>query len=474
MRRARRLDTSTDVGPGGTLAPAVGGMAMHAPTTAASRLTGIEGLRAVAAGSIVLYHVWLYGSPSGPVDAGYLSRFALPHLPVGVTLFFALSGYLLYRPIVSSLLANGQVPDVRNYLRNRALRILPAYWVILVAVAVVLPAALVRRSPSELDLDRAVDRPDILVTNALLLHNYVPATLDTGIGPAWSLAVEVVFYLSLPALALLARYFFRRARSSQGQLLALLAAPAALLLLGAAGKAATAWLVPPGDLPGHAILARSFVSFADLFAPGMALAVLHVLVTRGHVRLPRRWPLIAGGTLLVDVALVVVLTDRGILWDWGVANPYQRLTALACALLVALVVLPRSGPGRSSRLVRILSSRPLFLAGLASYSLFLWHEPITRLLAEQGLTFAGRGGFAVNIAVVAVISGGLAATTYRFVERPALARKAGGAVAARQATLTEGDGSMSHASVPSRTRPRRLGGEHAGNGQRRSAGRSVS
>jgi peptidoglycan/LPS O-acetylase OafA/YrhL len=339
---------------------------VRAPTRVGGRLTGIEGLRAVAASSIVIYHVWLYGSPSGPVDAGYLSRFALPHLPVGVTLFFALSGYLLYRPIAASLLDRGQVPDVRNYLRNRALRILPAYWVILAVVAVVLPAALLRRSSSELALDRLVDRPDILVNNALLLHNYVPASLDTGIGPAWSLAVEVVFYLSLPALAVLARYCFRRAGSSRGQWLALLAAPAALLLLGMAGKAATVWLVPLDDFPGHAILARSFVSHADLFAPGMALAVLHVLVTHGHVRLPRRWALIVGMTLLADVVLVVALTDRGMLWDWGVANPYQRLTALACVLLVALVALPRSANGRPTALVALLVSRPLFLLGLAS------------------------------------------------------------------------------------------------------------
>ena len=424
---------------------------LNGQTTAVGRLTGIEGLRAVAASSIVLYHVWLYSSPSGPVEAGYVSRFALPHLPVGVTLFFALSGYLLYRPIVSSLLANGQVPNVRNYFRNRALRILPAYWVILVVIAVILPAALVRRSSSELYLGRMVDHPAMLLNNALFLHNYMPVTLDTGIGPAWSLAVEVAFYLCLPALALLARYFFRRARSFTGQLLALLAAPAALLLLGAAGKAATAWIVPPGDLPGHAILARSFLSYADLFAPGMVLAVLHVLVTRGQVRLPQRWPLIIGGILLVDVALVMVLTDRGILWDWGVANPYQRLTALACVLLVALVVLPNSRLSRPSRLVQILNSRPLFLTGLASYSLFLWHEPITRLLAEQRLTFAGSAGFAANIAVVAVISGSLAAVTYRFVERPALARKAAGGHVARHAPQHMGN-HVSDASATSQAR----------------------
>jgi peptidoglycan/LPS O-acetylase OafA/YrhL len=409
----------------GTFAPAKIRAVKTSSKTLVGRLTGIEGLRACAASSIVIYHVWLYGSPSGPADLGYLSRFALPHLPVGVTLFFTLSGYLLYRPIAASLLAKGQIPIVKNYLRNRALRILPAYWAILVVVAVLLPAALLRRSSTELVLDRLVDRPDTLVSDALLLHNYVPPSLDTGIGPAWSLAVEAVFYLSLPVLAVLSRYYFLRATSQSGQWVALLAPPIALLLIGTAGKAATVWLLPPGDFPGNAILARSFLSHADLFAPGMALAVLHVLVNHGHIRLPRRWVTIVGATLFLDVALIVALTDRGLLYDWGLGNPYQRLTALACVLLVALVVLPRSTESQPSLLVRILESRPLFLTGLVSYSLFLWHEPMTRLLAEKGLTLAGRGGFIVNLSVLAVIGGILSATTYRFVERPALARKVG-------------------------------------------------
>jgi len=407
-RSARREPTNVDVQPGGKRV---------------GRLTGIEGLRAIAASSIVIYHVWVYGSPSGPVDVGYLSRFALPHLAVGVTLFFALSGYLLYRPIAASLLATGQVPDVKNYLRNRALRILPAYWVILAVVAVVLPAALLRLSPSDLVLDRLVDRPDILVSNTLLFHNYIPASLDTGIGPAWSLAVEAAFYLSLPALAVLARYCYRRAGSSRGECLALLAPVGALLLVGTAGKAATVWLLPRGEGAAHDILVRSFLSYADLFAPGMALAVVHILVTHGYLRLPRRWVLIVGTTLIVDVLMIVALTDRGILWQWGLGNPYQRLTALACVLLVALVVLPRAAGDRPSALVPLLESRPLFLAGLASYSLFLWHEPIIRLFVEHGLTMGGRSGFVANLGVVAVVCGVLAATTYRFVERPALARK---------------------------------------------------
>jgi peptidoglycan/LPS O-acetylase OafA/YrhL len=405
------------------------------------RLTGVEGLRAVAASSIVVYHVWIYSSPSGkPVEVGYLSRFALPHLAVGVTLFFALSGYLLYRPIAASLLETGQVPGVRNYLRNRALRILPAYWVVLTVVAVILPAALLRPSPSDpssdLVLDRLTDHPGILLSNTLFLQNYIPASLESGIGPAWSLAVEVVFYLSLPALAVLARYCYRRAGTWPGRCLALLAPAGALLVTGTAARAASVWLLPHGEGSAHKILVRSFLSNADLFAPGMALAVVHVLVTAGRLRLPRRWAPVAATALIVDVLLVVALYDRGALPYWGLANPYTRLTALACALLVALVVLPGAANGRPSGLARLLEWRPLFLAGLASYSLFLWHEPITQLLTEQGLTLEGRSGFVANLGVVAVASGALAATTYRFVERPALARKARTTASPRPARAT--------------------------------------
>jgi peptidoglycan/LPS O-acetylase OafA/YrhL len=124
----------------------------------------------------------------------------------------------------------------------------------------------------------------------------------------------------------------------------------------------------------------------------------------------------------VDVLATVLLTDRGVLWRWGMLNPYQRMTALACVLLVGLVVLPRAGD-QPSVLTRFLERRPLILCGLASYSLFLWHEPVTRLLAGRGLTLPGQGGLVGNLVLVAVLAGALAAATYRWVERPALARK---------------------------------------------------
>jgi peptidoglycan/LPS O-acetylase OafA/YrhL len=399
----------------------------HASTDSlpsASRLSGVEGLRALAATSIVIYHCWRFSAPGGgAVDLGPLSRFVLPHLPVGVTLFFTLSGFLLYRPLAASALRQTRRPSVRRYLRNRALRILPAYWAILLVTAVLFPAALVRRSPTTLDLGRLIDQPDVLLSNAVLLQNYVPRALETGIGPAWSLAVEIVFYLILPLLGWLAMVCARRAANPSGRTWATLVPVGVIFLIGLVHKAIFSWL-PASSGYWPAMLARSFAYHADLFAFGMALAILGINLEDGRVRLPVWWRKAAGATLGLMVLLTVLLSDRGLLPAWGVVNPYQRMTALSCALLLALVVLHDPEQATPPRLTRLLDARILVAVGLASYSLFLWHEPVVRLLQREHLTVGGVGGFWVNLALLGLISGGLSALTYRWVERPALSCKA--------------------------------------------------
>jgi peptidoglycan/LPS O-acetylase OafA/YrhL len=358
------------------------------------------------------------------VDLGPLSRFVFPHLPVGVTLFFTLSGFLLYRPLAASVLRQTRRPSVRRYLRNRALRIFPAYWTILLAISVLLPAAQVRRSPTTLGLGRLIDLPGVLLSNAVLLQNYFPRALETGIGPAWSLAVEMGFYLMLPLLGWLAMVCARPASTPSGRTWATLVPVGVIFLIGLLHKAILSWLLPStGYWP--AMLARSFAYHADLFAFGMALATLRVNLEDGRVQLPAWWRRAAGATLALVVILTIILSDRGLLPAWGVVNPYQRLTALSCALLLAMVVLPaHSESATPPLLTRLLETRVLVAVGLASYSLFLWHEPMIRLLEREHLTVRGAGGFWINLVVLAMTSGGLSALTYRWVERPALGRKA--------------------------------------------------
>jgi peptidoglycan/LPS O-acetylase OafA/YrhL len=114
-----------------------------------------------------------------------------------------------------------------------------------------------------------------------------PDTILVGIGPAWSLNVEVVFYLVLPVLA-----FGALALASRiGRLTAALLPVGALLVLGLIGKAIAAYAVPPTSpfngyaYDWHSVVERSFLCHADLFAFGMALAVFRTLWADGRVRL---------------------------------------------------------------------------------------------------------------------------------------------------------------------------------------------
>ena len=91
----------------------------------------IESLRGVAAWSIVVFHVWVFTSTSTPGwNLGPATVFMRP-LQSGVYLFFVLSGFLLYRPFVEAAWGDAGAVSIRRYLRNRALRILPAYWFVL-------------------------------------------------------------------------------------------------------------------------------------------------------------------------------------------------------------------------------------------------------------------------------------------------------------------------------------------------------
>jgi len=358
------------------------------------------------------------------MNLGLLSRFALRHLPAGVLLFFTLSGFLLYRPLAASVLRQAPRPSVRRYLRNRALRIFPAYLMVLLVVGVLLPAALTGRGSSGSPLGRLVGDPGVLLANAFLLQNYFPASMDTGIGPAWSLAVELVFYLVLPLLGWLAAACARAAHTPRSRTGAALVPVAVVIAIGLSGSLVASHVVPPGSAWQRGVV-RSFWYHADLFALGMALAVARVNLEDGRLRLPTWWRRVAAAGLVMVTLMTVLLTDRGRIQQYQGALVYETLVTVACALLLALVVLPVTASARPPALVRLLETRVFVAVGLASYSLFLWHEPVVRWLQQHRWTVGGSGGFWVNLVVLGVVSGLLSGLTYRFVERPALSRKTG-------------------------------------------------
>src|SRR5438067_8870761 len=99
----------------------------------ALRLPALDGLRGLAAVAVLCFHVLNTTVP----DIGHRSWPLLIRLPLasmgalGVSCFFALSAFLLAQPFLHWLLGDASRPSLRRYAMHRALRILPAWWLLL-------------------------------------------------------------------------------------------------------------------------------------------------------------------------------------------------------------------------------------------------------------------------------------------------------------------------------------------------------
>ena len=153
------------------------------------RQPGLDLLRALAIIVVVVYHAALFGF----ILPGRVDRFGW----IGVDLFFVLSGYLIGGQLLASL-ARDQRIELGQFFTRRALRIMPAYFVVL-AIYFLLPAW--REYP---EMSQPLWKFLLSVQN-IALHG------GTAFSHAWSLAVEDQFYLALPFLLL---FLYRRPRAA--------------------------------------------------------------------------------------------------------------------------------------------------------------------------------------------------------------------------------------------------------------------
>src|SRR3954447_23693354 len=146
----------------------------------------MNGLRALAALAILIFHADLGFYLFGSRDADAWTARYLLHLDVAVPIFFVLSGFLLYRPYARAHQGGSAPTATRQYYLRRALRILPAYWVVLTVILLT-----GRGGVTGVDL----------IWQYTLTYVYSYATLGDGLPQIWSICVEASFYLLLPLLA---------------------------------------------------------------------------------------------------------------------------------------------------------------------------------------------------------------------------------------------------------------------------------
>ena len=383
----------------------------------------VDALRALAMLSVFGLHL---GVAAGGLEAAWY-RPLVARLDIGVTLFFLLSGFLLYRPFVAARAAGGPARNLRRYARGRVLRILPAYWLALTVLALYpgLP-------------QMWGDHPWAYY---LLLQQYVDEWLAGGLLQTWSLGVEAAFYILLPIVALGISRVVAPGRAGlrrEALLLAALAVAAVafrgLLGSGPEGFAGLPDVTPsnpeitPGEsrfvlLPGTVFtgLPGSF----DWFVLGMLLAVASVAL-EGRERQPPVARLIARRPELcwgAAAAIAIAAAATGVLPTFPqVLGRGQWLAATVTYGVISLLALaPAVLSAASGPVGAVMSAAPLRWLGVVSYGCFLWHVPILGKLSESDIWGSyrvigiGLTGFAITLAA--------ATLSYYGLERPLLRLK---------------------------------------------------
>jgi peptidoglycan/LPS O-acetylase OafA/YrhL len=340
------------------------------------RSAQIEALRALAALGVLAWHV-LYRADSLP-PLGVVTRLAYAGQH-GVYLFFALTGYLLFLPFARHIFAAGPRVNLAGYARNRALRILPLYYVVLATLLVISHGG--------------GSAEQWWRFGTLTQSFYADTVINDVDGPMWSLAVEVQFYILLPLFgSALAAAPWRSARAAAATIVALGLVSASVwwLKVHQAGAPDFRWNF-------------SFPATAFHFAPGMLLALARVRLEQQPLRLPPSSALFVGGVALWVVAAYSV-------------SVAPLIVAQASFLLLGAVVLPTQRAG----LVRLLEFRPLVLVGVASYSLYLWHYPIVVSLGRHtDLGFFGLLLLALAVCLpIALLSYAVVERTFLRLRRP--------------------------------------------------------
>ncbi|WP_167107691.1 acyltransferase [Mycobacterium sp. DL592] len=347
-----------------------------------SFLPAVEGMRACAAMGVVLTHVAFQTGTSSGVLGRLLHRFDL-----AVAVFFALSGFLLWRGHAAAARGMRHRPPTGHYLRSRLVRILPGYLVAVIVILTLLPEA-----------NHA--SPTVWLANLTLTQVYVPLTLTAGLTQMWSLSVEVSFYLALPILAFLARRLPVRVR---------------IPVIAAVALASLGW----GLLPIHTPQGVNFLNwppaYASWFAAGMLLAEWTVSPPGWAHKLARnRWA-------ITGIAVVAYLLSASPLAgpeDLVPATLGQFVIRTSLGAVVAWALLAPLVLDRPDTAHPILGSPVMVTLGRWSYGLFVWHLAALVMVFPMVGKFMFNGNLIVVLVLTTIFGFAMAAVSYALVESP--------------------------------------------------------
>jgi peptidoglycan/LPS O-acetylase OafA/YrhL len=332
------------------LARPIATSASIATSTAKTHLPFLDGLRALAALFVVMYHMWLESWPAmyypgnpefRPHGLAALLTGWLAFGHIAVTVFIAISGYCLMLPITKG---DGSL-NVIKFLRRRARRILPPYYAAL-GISLVLCLTVLKPGTYTLsDIAFPVNFVSV-VSHFLLVQNFNANEFQISV-PLWSVAVEVQIYCLFPILLWLRR-------KSGGMLLP-------LFVSAVVGFGACRFLISRG-------MSDRSTHYLFIFALGMLAADLAAKWKARPAKI--KTAMIA---VLPALLLLGLVAHRLNLPGYSKDLTDTLVGISMCILLTFLSLYP------NSQLSKLISSRPLVKIGTMSYSLYLLHFPVLQL-----------------------------------------------------------------------------------------------
>ena len=345
----------------------------------------INGLRGVAIGGVLLYHILAGMLTPAALELPFLGTEVsisplLTNGWTGVNLFFILSGFVLFLPYAVDGRGMEDLNDRLRFYRRRARRLLPLFYI---AVMVEWIFARERGFPAPLD-----ELVSVLSLTFAASPRYFGPSFNV---PLWSIGVEIAFSAMFPMLVLGMR------RLGMARF--------AALVLGLALAARVVGILRFPALQGPTFNSDTFICRLDEFVLGMVLAQCYA---------KRRFPSRPGTCAIAGTALVALswigfdLVLRGALPPVARAFLNNVLDAGLCAIALASLA-------PAPRLAAVLSWPPLQVAGMMCYSLYIWHWPLLDwLIPERAATAVGE--LAIGIPAFLALTFGVAALSYRFIE----------------------------------------------------------
>lgn len=353
--------------------------------------------RVLAAFSIILFHVWqtMHG-PDGsePAQHDVVWMGLLRFIQTAPDAFFLISAMVLVPPLVNDAI-NGRDIAWRAFLSRRFFRVVPLYWVLVIVVW----------SCRNFSF-RTGQLPDLLL-HLVFAQQFSTRDIFYDIGPAWSLSLEVMFYVAIPIWIGATARLIRRVRDRRARIAAFCVGPVITAALSAGWKEfGVMWHVPATRWAWW----FDYPSRADVFALGSLIAIW--LALRGERSAS------AAATVALRLAGVAVLLTLP--WFYR-HNPtwYYSVGGLGFAPILAASVigrplvtphLGRAGVVRAGRLF-------VWLSGF-TFSIFLGQEPVIVLLHNLRLTPVTPSRLAVNEVTAMVCVLAVSYLLWVFVEGP--------------------------------------------------------